>query len=1304
MSEPRLQEGCVSTGVSMFKQIPNQEQLLCEITDCIHNSQELKEILTLIVKKIREFLDIDRVKIYQFATDGSGEVVAEAVQSERLPSLLGLHFPADDIPPYARARFAKARQKVIVDVVAKWKTLDSVDALDTEHNGSNKDLHYAPVDPCHIQYLLAMGVLSSMSVPIFNQGQLWGLLVIHHSEPRHFSEQELQTIQLLNNQLSIAIAQTTLIAQAQRQAQQEAFIHRINRLLAHPIHLSEIWQTVLTETVQALEGDSGRLYIAATITGEAAQLYTMGAQPIQLQPEASAIWQQMMARAPQISIQSSNSEQLSDMHGSPVETLEVLPLAYAIADLAKDPRLEPLAQAFAAASIQSILLIPLRYRNQGVGCLSIFRQEREVQTLWAGRTNLDPRTEIPRQSFAAWCEIKQHTPDWSVDDLKLAQRLGLHLYMAVMQQWIERTMHHHSSHDALTQLPNGILFNQQMALALLTAQQQGDIVAVAVLDLDRFKTFNETFGHAGGDYLLKSVAGRIQASLQNYQATKTSLLARWHGDRFILLLPQIYGAQDITYICQEILNLFATPFYLQNQELYLSACLGVAVAPYDAETAEELLLHAEAAMNQAKQQGKNTYQLYCAKINTKDLEHLTLEVDLHKALARDEFVLYYQPQVELASQKIIGMEALIRWQHPGLGLLTPDQFIPLAEETGLIHGIGEWVLRTACTQHRAWQLAGCPRVAIAVNLSARQFQQHDLVSKITQILQETQMEPGYLELEITESTAMQDVNHTMAILKQLQQMHIQIAIDDFGMGYSSLSWLKHFPIHKIKIDKSFVQDLDSNPSDRAIAQAIVALGQGLDLKLLAEGVETNEQLAFLQSIHCDAVQGYLTGVPLSSQQAVVHLLLNRSEATPSESRQSQSKLVANQGSSPVLVPMMRRERYIDTIDFPANPTSNSSSSNQALAMTQEQLIEKILEYEQLKEELKQQSKREKLVGQIAHKIRQSLNVSDILNTTVTEVRHFLQADRVILYRFQPDWSGEVVVESVAAGCLSIIGEKISDPCFRDNYVKYYRQGRIRAIEDIHQAGLGQCHLELLTKYQVRANLVVPVTYEERLWGLLIAHQCNRPRHWSQIEISLLNQLATQAAIAIHQGELYSQLEMANRELQQLSARDGLTSVANRYRFDQYLSQVWRSLIREKAPLSLIMCDIDYFKAYNDTFGHQGGDRCLQQVAQAIQQAAKRPADLVARYGGEEFAVILPNTSPIGAMLLAEEIGQKVRALGIPHPRSPHQCVTLSLGVAGFVPSRKRSLADLIAKADGALYQAKSDGRDRCVSADVASHI
>lgn len=1075
----------------MSHPITVEEHLLHQITNRVRQSLELQEILNAAVQEICSFLDVDRVKVYRFDADGSGIVIAESIKNKRLPSLLDLRFPAGDIPPQAREMFIKARQRVIVDVASQRKTLNQLDCLETGENLTSEDIRYAPVDPCHIQYLSAMGVLASLTVPILHQNRLWGLLAVHNAKPHRFSEREQQIVQLLVDQVSIAIAQSNLLTQVRQQSDREVIINGISSLLHCPLNLAEIRQTVLEQTVKALQGSGGRMYIVAEPTKQPAQLYTYGEQPTKPFIEESSFWKELLGWQETLTASNHAHEDLVTAweeagrdflppgvasQSSFGFSTNGIPSPYAITDFSQDIQLQFLASAFESTTIKSILIIPLQYRHQCVGCLSIFRNGYDTETLWAGRYDPDERNQQPRQSFEAWREIKTgQSQEWSQDEIKLAQSIGIHLYMAVMQKRVECMLRHQASHDRLTNLPNRLLFDEQLSLALVNAHQRGEMLAVAFLDLDRFKTVNDTLGHAVGDQLLQQVTERLQGCLRECDA-----VARWGGDEFTLLLPHISCAEDVSKIAWRILDVLSTPFCLEEHELYITASLGIALAPYDGEDAETLLKNADTAMYRAKQQGKNNYQFYSPEMNTKALEQLALEADLRKALVRDEFLLYYQPQVDINTGEIVGMEALLRWQHPQLGLVPPNQFIPLAEETGLICQIGEWVLRTACVQHQAWRLAGLSPMRIAVNLSARQFQQQGLVQTIVQILQETKIDPCYLELEITESIAMQDVDLTIAVLQELRQMGIHIAMDDFGTGYSSLSTIKHFPLQIIKIDQSFVRDLMIDPSDAAIAKAVVALGQGLNLKTLAEGVETLEQLKFLQSIGCDIAQGYLFSKPLPSE-AASQLLLDCSITIRGE-------------------------------------------------------LHHLTKYGQSKAVLH-------LMAEISQKIRQSLTLEEILNTTVTQVRQFLQTDRVLLYRFEPDWSGVVVVESLAEDWTPILGTTFEDSCFQDNdvqdnyvpdnYVEYYRKGRVRAIDDIYNADLAQCHVDLLAKLQVKANLVVPVLQGEKLWGLLIAHECCSLRHWQQIEISLLNQLATQVGIAIQQAELYQQLETANQQLQSL---------------------------------------------------------------------------------------------------------------------------------------------------------------------------
>lgn len=436
----------------------------------------------------------------------------------------------------------------------------------------------------------------------------------------------------------------------------------------------------------------------------------------------------------------------------------------------------------------------------------------------------------------------------------------------------EATIRHQASHDLLTNLPNRMQFHERLLESLIKASQNKRLLAVCFLDLDRFKTINETLGHQVGDKLLQSVAQRLKRCMHS-----SDIVARWGGDEFTLLLSEINDTQDAASIAEEILKALKPAFLIDNHLLHISASIGIAVYQKHGKDAETLIKNADAALNRAKLQGRNHYQIYNSAINSHASELLSLENSLHYAIERNELRLYYQPQVDISSKKICKFEALLRWQHPKYGLISPGKFIPIAEETGLIVPISEWVLRTACIQNKIWQSKmGLPPVRVAVNLSARQFQQPDLVKTIRRVLAETQLSHKYLELEITESAAMQNVDFSTEILTELYNMGVSISIDDFGTGYCSFNYLKEFPIHCLKIDRSFVQDLTKDTNDAAIITAMIALAHGLNLSVVAEGVETEEQRHLLKILECEMMQGNLFSPAVCAKEATELLLESKS--------------------------------------------------------------------------------------------------------------------------------------------------------------------------------------------------------------------------------------------------------------------------------------------------------------------------------------------------------------------------------------------------------------------------------------------
>jgi diguanylate cyclase (GGDEF)-like protein len=421
----------------------------------------------------------------------------------------------------------------------------------------------------------------------------------------------------------------------------------------------------------------------------------------------------------------------------------------------------------------------------------------------------------------------------------------------------EERIRHLAYHDALTDLPNRSLLEDRLTTALAQAHRKSRMLALLYLDLDRFKRVNDTLGHSLGDHILQSVAERLTSIVR-----EADTVARVGGDEFTILLPEISQAQDAIDVADRILRELRRPVMVDHRELPATTSMGIAFYPDDAEEADTLLRNADIAMYRAKEQGRDNYQLYTAAMNARIAERFAVENDLRRALDRNEFVVYYQPQVDLSSQQIVGVEALVRWEHPTRGLMLPADFIPVAEESGLIVPLGEWVLRTACAQAKAWQEAGLPPIRLAVNLSGRQFQQRNLGEMVERALNETSLEPRYLQLEITETVVMHDMDFTIATLNNLKAMGIQIAIDDFGCGHSSLNYLKRLPIDDVKIDRSFVHDLATDPSDAAIVGSVVAMTRELNLNVVAEGVETEEQLAFLKERQCDVVQGFLFSRPV----------------------------------------------------------------------------------------------------------------------------------------------------------------------------------------------------------------------------------------------------------------------------------------------------------------------------------------------------------------------------------------------------------------------------------------------------------
>jgi len=429
------------------------------------------------------------------------------------------------------------------------------------------------------------------------------------------------------------------------------------------------------------------------------------------------------------------------------------------------------------------------------------------------------------------------------------------------QKAAERHLAYLAYHDQLTELPNRELFHDRLNMAVLQAKRSQQNIAVLFIDLDHFKYINDTFGHATGDQLLQQVALKLASCLR-----EEDTLARMGGDEFTVILQEFNNRQDVEMAARRILDALDTPFLVEHHALYVSASIGISFFPDDGNDASELMKRADTAMYSAKNDGRRRLHFFQASMEGYSLNRVAMEQHLRIALEQNEFIVFYQPQIDLNSGRVVGVEALLRWQRPGIGLIPPNQFIPLAEDTGLILPIGEWVLREACKQHKLWKNTRNINLRMGVNLSSHQFKQANLSTTVTNILKETGMNPKFLDLELTESVAMQDVYTSLRTLKTLKQAGVQISIDDFGTGYSSLSYLKQFPIDRLKIDQSFVADIASDPNSAAIVLAIIAMSHSLGLDVIAEGVETQEQLKFLNMHGCNEVQGYLLCRPMPAEE------------------------------------------------------------------------------------------------------------------------------------------------------------------------------------------------------------------------------------------------------------------------------------------------------------------------------------------------------------------------------------------------------------------------------------------------------
>jgi diguanylate cyclase (GGDEF)-like protein len=485
----------------------------------------------------------------------------------------------------------------------------------------------------------------------------------------------------------------------------------------------------------------------------------------------------------------------------------------------------------------------LREETASLRELTVTSREREVHAAEALQSASDDQVAMLQQANA-------HLVVAAIDAHKLAEQV----------EAAKAQLDHLAHHDVLTGLPNRLLLQDRLSQAIESARRQGKQLAVMFLDLDRFKHINDSLGHAVGDQLLRSVA---QCLVSNVRHSDT--VSRQGGDEFILLLPHIEHAEDAALSAQKLLAALARAHHIGGQDLHIGVSIGISIYPGDGQDVGALIRSADTAMYYAKENGRNNYRFFEQEMNARAVQRQSIEASLRRALGQQEFVLLYQPKVNLQSGAIVGVEALLRWQHPEQGLLSPALFLPVAEECGLILPIGRWVLRQACLQARVWRQAGLPPITIAVNASAHEFRAKDFLEYIRATLADTCMEPRHLEIELTESVLMRDAESTNSVLQALADLGVRLALDDFGTGYSSLSYLRRFPIDTLKIDQSFVKHMIGNTDDATIVSAVVGMGKNLKKCVIAEGVETPEQYAALRDLHCDEGQGYYFGPPMAAE-------------------------------------------------------------------------------------------------------------------------------------------------------------------------------------------------------------------------------------------------------------------------------------------------------------------------------------------------------------------------------------------------------------------------------------------------------
>jgi diguanylate cyclase (GGDEF)-like protein len=657
-------------------------------------------------------------------------------------------------------------------------------------------------------------VRSEICVPFFVKAQCVGVLNVE-TRHRQLTQSDLEFLMMISEQVSLATERATLYNQVQLDLRRTRALYRVSRATVDTPELAVLMNEIADSVLEALSARWCVIYKFDTETEHIEEIASRSLKDVPLNGVSYSMLKEGLAGWV-IAHQTSALSPKHDLDSR--ESAAVQQLRHTL-------------------QVGSVLVTPLIWQGKVLGVITALNHQKE--------------------------------PDFTQDDVAILTVIASQVTIALKQRQLLAELEHQAYHDVLTGLPNRTLFQRHVERAILNSQHTQHPFAILLIDLDAFKHVNDTLGHHVGDELLTGVAERLLTNLR-----AGDILARMGGDEFAILLSNLCSPSDAIGVAEKVLALFARPLQLGARELFITASIGVSVYPEDGRDSSTLLSHADSAMYQAKRLGKNEVSAFTPQLIHQAKARLALETDLRHAQLGGEFTLHYQPQVDLCSGQVVGVEALLRWQHRSKGFISPAEFIPLAEETGLIIPIGEWVLKAACRQNAAWQRAGLPRFKVAVNISAVQFARPNFVQTVTQALEESRLAPEYLELEVTESVVMHDIEQVAQKLVLLRNMGVHIAIDDFGTGYSSLRYLQNLPIDSLKIDRSFVMTIgERQQSDAALVSTIVTLAKALELTVIAEGLETEAQLNYLRSIGYKQAQGFFFSKPLPAKDIAKRALL-----------------------------------------------------------------------------------------------------------------------------------------------------------------------------------------------------------------------------------------------------------------------------------------------------------------------------------------------------------------------------------------------------------------------------------------------